>query len=482
MIAQQLFFVVNALFSVPRRSQDCNTLDRIRWSRCLSSGKPLDYETSWPQRYPAQVHCSRCGLCETSFVSYVKESCALLPATGMSRIESQEEQVHGRSRDTSTSERQFGVLQQPVQLVKGINIKDAQWTGVVTSIALAMLQSDRVDAVVCIAAEDTGDSAWASPVPILARTVDDVLRGRGVKPALAPSLKVLDAINDDPSIRRLLFCGVGCAVQAFRAIEETLNLSEVFILGTNCVDNSPTPAASTRFVKDGLGLKGNVNGYEFMQDFQVHAKTDNGYIRRPYFCLPGTIATPSIAESCLACFDYTNGLADLVIGYMGAPLDGNEQMDASCQTMSVRNEKGSTMVKTAVDMGGLQLLGDATGTGHYESFAASTTSADSIVQSMLGRKVPEKGLPVWLGKIFAFVLTNIGPKGLNFAKYSVDYHWLRNYLHVLDTWGESGVDKMLPRFAKDTVADYLRDHADIRMMRRQILDKRELNQSLTSDH
>ena len=56
------------------------------------------------------------------------------------------------------------------------------------------------------------------PVPFLARTRDGVLLGRGVKPSLAPSLSVLDAVRADPSIRRLLFCGVGCAVHALRSL------------------------------------------------------------------------------------------------------------------------------------------------------------------------------------------------------------------------------------------------------------------------
>lgn len=30
----------------------------------------------------------------------------------------------------------------------------------------------------------------------------------------------------------------------------------------------------------------------------------------------------------------------------------------------------------------------------------------------------------------------IGPKGLEFARYSLDYHTIRNYLHVNRLWGK----------------------------------------------
>lgn len=84
--------------------------------------------------------------------------------------------------------------------------------------------------------------------------------------ALAPSLNVLDEIKADKSIHRLLFCGVGCAVQAFRAIQDDLNLEKVYVLGTNCVDNSPTPNAAKNFIDNGLNVdSSSVRGYEFMQ-------------------------------------------------------------------------------------------------------------------------------------------------------------------------------------------------------------------------
>lgn len=137
-------------------------------------------------------------------------------------IDGLESIVHGRRRNAyeeeatndAADEARFGVMHSPMFLARGKRIQNAQWTGCVTSIAISMLEENLVDAVICIASED-GSSAdgWSNPKPIIARTVNDVLRGRGVKPALAPSLNVLDQLRNSPDIKKLLFCGVGCAVQ-----------------------------------------------------------------------------------------------------------------------------------------------------------------------------------------------------------------------------------------------------------------------------
>jgi len=57
----------------------------------FAAPKPID-ESYWPQRFPAKDHCSKCGLCETTFVSNVIDSCAFLKE-GMGKIDRLEEQV-----------------------------------------------------------------------------------------------------------------------------------------------------------------------------------------------------------------------------------------------------------------------------------------------------------------------------------------------------------------------------------------------------
>ncbi len=161
----------------------------------------------------------------------------------------------------------------------------------------------------------------------------------------------------------------------------------------------------------------------------------------------------AIADSCLACFDYTNSLADVVVGYMAAPLDSD--MDQSHQSMTVRNARGESMIQSAIDASRLELGPVATGKGGHQQFAMATVTSDNIVQQMVGGEMKTQGMPRILGEIIATAMTSLGPKGVSFARYSLDYHLLRNYLHCLDVWGEETANSMIPEYGAHIVKQYL---------------------------
>jgi len=159
---------------------------------------------------------------------------------------------------------------------------------------------------------------------------------------------------------------------------------------------------------------------------------------------------------------------------MAAPLDGNNggQMDQSFQSIVVRNSRGMDMLQTTKDAGRLYIQGDAIGSGSHEKIALATVESDSIVMEMTERgKVPEKGMPRFMGEIMASVMGTIGPKGINFARYSIDYHILRNYLHILDEWGEARAKKSMPKYASEIVEKYLEDEK-FSILKESILSKK----------
>lgn len=144
--------------------------------------------------------------------------------------------AHGRERDLDNpDELHFGVHEDIVYARVQPPVPGAQWTGIVTSIACEMLRTGEVDAVVCVQS-DPEDRF--SPKPVVARTVEDIIAAKGVKPTLSPNLNVLATV-EALDVKRLLFIGVGCQVQALRAIEPYLGLEKLYVLGTNCVDNGP---------------------------------------------------------------------------------------------------------------------------------------------------------------------------------------------------------------------------------------------------
>lgn len=198
-------------------------------------------------------------------------------------------------------------------------------------------------------------------------------------------------------------------------------------------------------------------------------------MKKPYFCLPPSLAEPSIAPSCLACFDYTNALADVVVGYMGAPTA--DRMDQSWQTLSIRNARGRKWWMLPCKRGDSNLAGKRVALENMKSFAMSTVQSDSIVQSMCGETVPpdKEGLPVWLGNIMATLLQAVGPKGVSFARYSIDYHILRNYLHVLAEWGPAGVESRVPDYAIRIVEEYKSNDDKFASIESDVVAKRALS-------
>nr|CAB3480926.1 unnamed protein product [Digitaria exilis] len=383
--------------------------------------------------YPAKDHCSRCGLCDTYYVAHVKTACAFL-GDGMSRVEDLEPLVHGRGRKEGMDEMYFGVYDQLLYARKTKPLEGAQWTGIVTTIAVEMLKANMVDAVAA-------------------------------------------------GVKRLLFCGVGCQVQALRSVEKYLGLEKLYVLGTNCVDNG-TREGLDKFLKVASSEPETVLHYEFMQDYKVHLKHLDGHIEEvPYFCLPANDLVDVIAPSCYSCFDYTNGLAfffsylaiycnnlfstslgvkqliakdgicqkyvqDLVVGYMGVPKYAGVSMSQHPQYITVRNERGREMLSLVE---GLLESTPTVSSGARQPFVMETVKADDAAK--LG-KGPSKPAPRFVGNILAFLLNLVGPKGLEFARYSLDYHTIRNYLHVRRAWGKRRAEQHIPGYAKKIVEAY----------------------------
>ena len=68
-------------------------------------------------------------------------------------------------------------------------------------------------------------------------------------------------------------------------------------------------------------------------------------------------------------------------------------------------------------------------------------------------------------------MTNVGPKGINFARYSIDYHLLRNYLHILDAWGEQRAETSLPKYAVEIVNKYMETDQKLAELKETIVDR-----------
>lgn len=376
-------------------------------------------------RRPAKALCSECGLCDTYYIHYVKEACAFLNE----QIATLEQQAHGRSRDLDNPDNlYFGVHQQMMAARKKQPIPGAQWTGIVSSIACEMLNQGIVEGVVCV--QNTKEDRFG-PMPVIARTPEEVLAAKVNKPTLSPNLSVLEEVERS-GMKKLLVIGVGCQVQALRAVEKQMGLEKLYVLGTPCVDNV-TREGLQKFLETTSRSPETVVHYEFMQDFRVHFKHENGSEETvPFFGLKTNQLKDIFAPSCLSCFDYVNSLADLVVGYMGAPF--------GWQWIVVRNDRGQEMldiIKDQLDTQPVSSKGD-----RHQAVQQSIPAYDKAVT-----------LPMWAAKMMGVVIERIGPKGLEYARFSIDSHYTRNYLYVKRNYPEK-LEDHVPDFAKRIVEQY----------------------------
>ncbi|CAK9045468.1 7-hydroxymethyl chlorophyll a reductase [Durusdinium trenchii] len=425
-------------------------------ARCGKKGKPMPVDQSV---YPAKELCSRCGFCNTSLIAQVQDACAFLGA-GMARIDQLEHTVHGRPRQEE--ELYFGVQDglRPIQVAPEARTGRRAWTGVVTSIACEMLRSKAVDAVLCVSS--TVDKPL-EPKPILARSVEEVLQTGGVKPMLSPNLLPLEELWQvrGEDIQRLLFIGVGCQVQALRSVEADLGLKELYVLGTNCVDNPRNAEALHRFLQSASETPETATGFEFMQDNRIHVKHSDGrYERIPVFSLKEPQnCTGVIAKSCYSCFDYVNALTDLTVGYMGVPWQGG-RMTEHQQYCVVRNERGQKMLRLSQSVLELGQAEELQVDGRLSRQQLLPEVLRPELDLAFGQRKPRPEPPRWLAELLSEVFTWLGPQGLDFARASIDRATLRNLvcLEVDLLKKRAGqqmeLDATLPKHAKKIRSQY----------------------------
>ncbi|MGB0563001.1 MAG: Coenzyme F420 hydrogenase/dehydrogenase, beta subunit C-terminal domain, partial [Spirulinaceae cyanobacterium] len=296
------------------------------------------------------------------------------------------------------------------------------------TIACTMLEAGLVEGVVCV--QNSPDDRF-QPMPVIARTPAEVLAARVNKPTLSPNLSILEQVEQS-GMQRLLAIGVGCQIQALRAVEQELGLEKLYVLGTPCVDNV-TRAGLQKFLETTSRSPETVVHYEFMQDFRVHFKHEDGSIEKvPFFGLKTNQLKDVFAPSCMTCFDYVNGLADLVVGYMGAPF--------GWQWIVVRNDTGQEMLNLVQDQLETQPV-------------MSQGDRKAAVQQSIPAYDKGVTLPMWAAQLMGVVIERIGPKGLEYARFSIDSHFTRNYLYTQRNYPEKLADHV-PEFAQRIVDQY----------------------------
>lgn len=382
-----------------------------------TNNRPLDHESE-------KKLCSLCGLCMASAWPAEESIAGCVFTTGW--LGKQEANLFGQERSRNDyDEMLFGISRERFVARITNPLPNVQFSGIITSMAKKAFDAGLVDAVITVH-RSTED--YMLPEPVLARSTEAILAGAGSKPVLAPSLISLEKAYTE-GIKRLLVIGTSCQVQNLREFKrrfpyfKNLNL---YVIGIPCTDNCYPK--KFRWVLEQMSRSPQtVRFIEFMQDFTIHLKHDNGHLEQiPFFCLPEQLARGEIhPPSCRSCFDYMNSLADITVGYLGAPLNREKPN----QWVLVRTEKGHALMNTIADQ--LEIFPET-------SEGDRTAAVQQYVQKVLtqltpGRQVDKDSktpLSIDEGMQLAEYIYSTGPKGLEFARYGIETHLIQNYYFV----------------------------------------------------
>ncbi len=352
--------------------------------------------------------CTDCGVSRLDDPKLCGQACQFIAPD----YPAMEEKVHGRARDLNRpDELHFGPFRRMVKAALSHPIEGAQWTGIATRLAERLLQTDAVDVVLSVAPDP--QDRW-KPVPVMITEAEGVQHVRGMRMGYAPLLALIEPVKAR-GFKRVAVIGIPCQVYALRALEDSLNLDKLYVIGTPCSDNTTTE----RF-HEFLALLSDepetITYLEFRADYQVELRFADGTQKEiPFLKLPiSKLPADFFPLTCRTCVDYTNVLADITVGYMGG--EGE-------QWLLVRNEIGEELMNLIADEARLTEPGSAgKRKASVSGFIANTERAAG--------GLPLRGMPDWVRPLVAWLMPKIGPRGLEFARARVEMKAAESVLHL----------------------------------------------------
>lgn len=380
---------------------------------------------------PHRDLCTDCGVSRMADPTACGSACQFIHP----RYDALETAVHGRTRDVTRGDEQwFGPYQRMLRARLEPAVPGSQWTGITTTMAAELLRRGAVDAVIATASDD--DDPWR-PVPALVTRAEDMSRCKGMKMGYAPLVALVEEAATR-GYRRLAFVGVACQVHALRALESRFGLERLYVIGTPCSDNTHTDRFH-QFLSLLSDAPETITYLEFMPDMRVELRFRNGSTRRiPFIQLPiAQLPSDFFPTTCRSCFDYTNALSDVTVGYMAGEGD---------QWLIVRNARGEELVSMLSDRLVVQPLRSVGNRrGPVSAFAAQ-------LQRQNGG-LPLRRTPKLLRPLVGFMMSRFGPKGLEFARTRVEMKHVEGIL-TLRREHPRRMKRMIPDFAWALAAQY----------------------------
>jgi coenzyme F420 hydrogenase subunit beta len=223
-----------------------------------------------------------------------------------------------------------------------------------------------------------------------------------------------------------------------RALEATLGLEALYVIGTPCSDNTTTEKFH-RFLELLSDKPETITYLEFRADYHVELRFADGRKREiPFLQLPiSQLPSDFFPLTCRSCVDYTNVLADITVGYMGGQGE---------QWLLVRNARGEEL---------LRLLGDEISTAAPGSAGKRAGAVKGFLENTrrAAGGLPLRRMPDWLRPIIGWLMPRIGPRGLEFARARVEMKAVESVLH-LERAEPAKLRNMIPDHVWALVAPY----------------------------
>jgi len=367
---------------------------------------------------PALTGTARPGLCTDRGVSRIGDGRACGQACQFIQPDypASESRAHGRSADDTRGEQAFfGVAQKMLRARLTLPAPGTQWTGITTTLAQRLMKSGAVDAVLTVATDCT--DVW-KPLPVIVTYPAAMAGVRGMRMGFAPTLALLEPAAA-AGHKRIAFIGIPCQVYAPRALKAEPGFERIYVIGTPCSDNTATE--NFHVFLNLLDSKPEAIGYlEFRTDFKIELRYTDGRKPRavPFLSLPISQLDPDFFPlTCKTCVDYTNRLADITLGYMGA--DGD-------QWLIVRNDRGAEQLALIAPQITTRPLTDkGKRGGAVKGFLTNTELAAG--------GLPLRRMPNRLRPIVSFLQPRIVPRGLEFARARVEIKAAETVSHLRRT-------------------------------------------------
>ena len=215
--------------------------------------------------------------------------------------------------------------------------------GSLSGLLYTAMSSKIVDAAIISGKDDN-----FRPVPFIAESPNDILKGIGYKPSQGPTLSLIgEAINRNHV--DIAVVGTPCQIQALRKLQnhpgfdfEAYDLIGLTI-GTFCTGTYYNQILHEIYKENGVDEKEITSIHTDKNNFKFQIITTKGIKQIPL----NYLYDKAIRKACFSCSDYTASFADISIGEFGSSNGWN--------TAIIRTEKGKQLIDFAIREGILEI-------------------------------------------------------------------------------------------------------------------------------